>query len=149
MKRLVGLVVLAFASAGWAFPQAPPPSDAERDLRAFMKAVSQAIAARDRAALERYHAATFTSITRTGFVHDRAGWIELIAQGGLAVQKTDDEEQFDDELTMHGAAVAVRTGPDPLPLHDSEAGRRHQEPDRVCPTRRRVARDLPPGEPAP
>jgi len=32
MKRLGCLVLLALASAGSAFPQAPPPSDSERDV---------------------------------------------------------------------------------------------------------------------
>ena len=110
MKRLGSLVVLALASAGWVVPQAPPPSDAERKIASIHHSGRRSDGhPRFRAALERLHAATFTAITPTGAVYDRAGWIDLVAQGGLAVQKTDDEEQFEEDLTMHASGIAART----------------------------------------
>jgi len=114
MKRFLAPVLFLVASLSWA-GETPSPkdrslSDAENEVRAAVRAVREATAKRDRAALERLLTDTFTGLMPVGSRHDRAEWIDRLAKGNLLMtQKADETEELGEELTLHAAMAATHT----------------------------------------
>lgn len=102
--RLAMALPLAMILAALVSAQTP-----DADVRTAGNAMGEAIAKRDRAALERLLDPSFTGILPTGTIHDRTSWIELAGQGGLAAQRFAEREQLDDVVSLHGVDVASRT----------------------------------------
>jgi ketosteroid isomerase-like protein len=115
VRRFLGSVALVCVFLAGAVAQTPAgsgegraPSDAEREVRALVKAMQEAVARRDRAAVERYHAPEFTMIHADGSVETRASWVGQMAKGELTVQKTD-WDVLEDEVTFPAPGVAIFT----------------------------------------
>jgi hypothetical protein len=87
MTRFLAPVLFVVAclaqAAGNPPPKEPPQSDSEKEVRAVARAVREATARRDGAALKPLLADTFTGLTPVGTRYDRAEWVEGVTKGGL------------------------------------------------------------------
>lgn len=102
---LAGLFLLASVSLSAQHLSQDPNS--VRDLEALERQVTQALAQRDRAALEAVLAPGFTFIHASGQLDSRQQYLDLAASGGLTRQQVE-VERINEPFRLYGAMTAIR-----------------------------------------